>query len=228
MGGRQLVCSKHQVKLAPEPFAQGSVRYARWGQLNDKSAESPWRACVLKEFKSRDARQHSIENYLMEMEVNAVAAALALEFNKAAKPPPNRQMRYVGASVATVKEPWCVNHYFVEEALTGEFTRYSYNTGYWEEATLDQWLLKFALFTHEVTKGYLMVADLQGVLTEDGYVLTRSGDPLHGPGAVWQHQPWCGDDRAVQGVCRGAPGEACRLRPEGSRHHGGGRGRRVV
>lgn len=180
--GRQLVCAKHHVKVAPEPFAQGSVRYARWGRLNDGSAEEPWRAVVFKDFKSKDPRQHSIESYLVEMEVNAVAAALALEFNKVVEPPTNRQMRYVGASVATVKQPPTARvhapkerHFFVEEALEGEFTRYSYNTGYWEEGTLDKWLLKFALWTHEVTNGYLMVADLQGVLTDDGYVLT---DPV--------------------------------------------------
>lgn len=66
-------------------------------------------------------------------------------------------------------------HYFVEEALHGDFTRYSYNSGFWEEERLDEWLLRFALWTYEVTEGYLMVTDLQGVLTENGYTLT---DPV--------------------------------------------------
>ena len=40
---------------------------------------------------------------------------------------------------------------------------------------LDEWLLRFALWTYEVTGGYLMVTDLQGVLTAEGYTLT---DPV--------------------------------------------------
>ena len=49
------------------------------------------------------------------------------------------------------------------------------NTGYFNPYTLNEWLLRFSLWTYEKTDGYLMVSDLQGVLTEKGYVLT---DPV--------------------------------------------------
>ena len=67
--------------------------------------------------------------------------------------------------------------YFVEQMLPGKFQKYSCNTGYWEDdpAVLDRWLLEFALWTAEVTKGFMMVSDLQGCRTAEGYQLT---DPV--------------------------------------------------
>ena len=176
---RKLLCDTHAVKVAPEPFATGNVRFARWGRImrsaGGEGGEESWQRCIFKDFKTTDQRLHALEQYLIEMEVNAVASALAEEFNKVASPPPSRQMRYVGASVASVEDGKHEKHFFVEEVLDGDFTRYSYNSGYWEEEKLDEWLLKFALWTHAVTGGYLMVTDLQGIATQDGYVLT---DPV--------------------------------------------------
>jgi len=63
----------------------------------------------------------------------------------------------------------------MEPYLEGAFTRFSYNTGFWEEGVLDSWLLRFALWTYAVTDGFLMVADLQGVRNGKGYLLT---DPV--------------------------------------------------
>lgn len=176
---RKFVCEKINVQVAPEPFATGNVRFARYGRIFDGPGGST-RPCVFKDFKTSDRRQHGLERYLVEMEVNAVAAALATEFNRVACPPSDKQMSYVGASVATVREeaekgPAKESHYFVEEMLHGEFTRFSYNSGYWEEERLDEWLLRFALWTVEFTGGYLMVTDLQGVVTDEGYILT---DPV--------------------------------------------------
>ena len=68
-----------------------------------------------------------------------------------------------------------VPFFFVEQYLDGDFTRYSYNTGFWEESRLNEWLLRFALWTYEITDGFMMVADLQGVHTPSGFILT---DPV--------------------------------------------------
>ena len=40
---------------------------------------------------------------------------------------------------------------------------------------MDESLARFSRYTFEVTGGYMMVVDLQGALTEDGFVLT---DPV--------------------------------------------------
>jgi hypothetical protein len=168
-----------QIKVAPEPFAAGNLRLARFGQImtSDGSGGSSatWQRCVFKDFKSKDAKDHLLERYLEEMEVNSVASALAAEFNRTQRPPANRQVRYVLSSVATVKTAKGSRTYFAEPFLEGSFTRFSYNTGHWEEDRLDPWLLRFALWTYEVTGGFLMVADLQGILSDQGFVLT---DPV--------------------------------------------------
>jgi len=191
---------KCMIKVAPEPFATGNLRFARHGQIvaggasdlgtfsrsSSRTVWSPfkggyaseatvWQPCVFKDFKSKDAKAHTLERYVEEMEVNSVASALAAEFNKTQHPPANRQMRYVLSSVATVETAKGPRTYFAEPFLDGTFTRFSYNTGYWEEDRLDPWLLRFALWTHEVTGGFMMVADLQGIVTDEGYVLT---DPV--------------------------------------------------
>jgi hypothetical protein len=168
-----------QVKVAPEPFATGNLRLARFGQIMSSGgsggSSATWQRCVFKDFKSKDAKDHLLERYLEEMEVNSVASALAAEFNRTQRPPANRQVRYVLSSVATVKTAKGSRTYFAEQFLEGSFTRFSYNTGHWEEDRLDPWLLRFALWTYKVTGGFLMVADLQGILSDQGFVLT---DPV--------------------------------------------------
>ena len=168
-----------QVKVAPEPFATGNLRLARFGQImtsgGSGGSSAVWQPCVFKDFKSKDAKDHLLERYLEEMEVNSVASALAAEFNRTQRPPANRQVRYVLSSVATVETTKGSRTYFAEPFLEGSFTRFSYNTGHWEEDKLDPWLLRFALWTYEVTGGFLMVADLQGIQSDQGFVLT---DPV--------------------------------------------------
>jgi hypothetical protein len=168
-----------QIKVAPEPFAAGNLRLARFGQImtsgGSGGSSATWQPCVFKDFKSKDAKDHLLERYLEEMEVNSVASALAAEFNRTQRPPADRQMRYVLSSVATVETAKGSRTYFAEPFLEGSFTRFSYNTGLWEEDRLDPWLLRFALWTYEVTGGFLMVADLQGIQSDQGFVLT---DPV--------------------------------------------------
>jgi hypothetical protein len=172
-------CERCQIKVAPEPFSAGNLRLARFGQIMTSSgsggSSAVWQPCVFKDFKSKDAKDHLLERYLEEMEVNSVASALAAEFNRTQRPPADRQMRYVLSSVATVETTKGSRTYFAEPFLEGSFTRFSYNTGHWEEDRLDPWLLRFALWTYEVTGGFLMVADLQGIQSDQGFVLT---DPV--------------------------------------------------
>jgi hypothetical protein len=172
-------CERCQIKVAPEPFAAGNLRLARFGQImtsgGSGGSSATWQPCVFKDFKSKDAKDHLLERYLEEMEVNSVASALAAEFNRTQRPPADRQVRYVLSSVATVETAKGSRTYFAEQFLDGSFTRFSYNTGHWEEDRLDPWLLRFALWTYKVTGGFLMVADLQGILSDQGFVLT---DPV--------------------------------------------------
>ena len=164
------------VKVGEQPFAQGNLRFARHGMVKFVGAsgeDGKWRGLVLKDFKmvKDDA---SKDAYLKEMEASTVANALAKAFVADQSPP--IKIRYAESPVISVqREGKPERYFFVEEKLEGEFTKFSNNTGYFNPYTLNEWLLRFSLWTYEKTDGYLMVSDLQGVLTEKGYVLT---DPV--------------------------------------------------
>lgn len=161
------------IQVAKEPFATGNLRFARYGRI--QGAEGAWTSCVFKDFKMAGPSEHTLERYLEEMEVNSVASALAAEFNQRFSPPPEQKISYVLSSVAEVTSTGDQPFFFVEQYLEGDFTRFSFNTGFWDDARLNEWLLRFALWTYEVTDGFMMVADLQGVHTRSGFVLT---DPV--------------------------------------------------
>ena len=60
--------------------------------------------------------------------------------------------------------------------LAGQFTKYCNNTGFWDEGVFDPTLAAFVKWAYEITGGYLIVADLQGVkCPHHGFLLT---DPV--------------------------------------------------
>eukprot|EP00900_Chrysochromulina_parva_P015530 jgi/Chrpa1/23979/Chrysochromulina_OHIO_Genome00025945-RA len=139
----------HLTQTPADDVAAGSGGGYGGGSGGSGGSSATWQPCVFKDFKSKDAKDHLLERYLEEMEVNSVASALAAEFNRTQRPPADRQMRYVLSSVATVETAKGSRTYFAEPFLEGSFTRFSYNTGPWEEDRLDPWLLRFALWTYE-------------------------------------------------------------------------------
>ena len=60
-------------------------------------------------------------------------------------------------------------YYFVEDELPipkdADFTKWCNNTGHWDldPKVFEPTLAEFSLWTYEVTKGYMIVCDLQGV-----------------------------------------------------------------
>ena len=77
------------VKVAPQPFAEGNLRFARKGklQLGDGSA---WVDVVLKDYK-RKKDDADKEAYLRDMESVTVAGALAKAFCDKHAPPAAQQ-----------------------------------------------------------------------------------------------------------------------------------------
>ena len=131
----------------------------------------------------------ALERYLKEMEVNSVASALAAEVNQRFSPPPEQKISYVLSSVAEVTSTGGQPFFFVEQYLEGDFTRFSFNTGFWDDARLNEWLLRFALWTYEVTDGFMMVADRSaGRSHSKRLCFDRPSRPLQGPQALWEHQ----------------------------------------
>ena len=68
---------------------------------------------------------------------------------------------------------FCTEHLLPTDGT--EFIKFSNNTGYWDEDSLNETLLRFTKYTHDATHGFIIVTDLQGVRKGNTYHLT---DPV--------------------------------------------------
>jgi hypothetical protein len=174
------------MRRAKHPFAEGEIRIAYHSQLSrrkdglDDNAKS---AMVMKSFKHVGKGLNDRAQYLKQMEVSTIADFLANEYN-ASPYRPSHCARIRVLTVAVVEEEDEKNEkngnrrFCAEECLPTDgtdFTKFSNNTGYWDEDHLDESLLRFTLFTHTISQGYLMVTDLQGVRKGREFILT---DPV--------------------------------------------------
>lgn len=158
---------------AKHPFAQGELRLAYYAKLgtNESSLSSPDGKGdkVLKSFKKESSDR---KDYLSQMEVSTIAHFLAEEYNKKSRPSHCPEVKFLTVNVVEAEGE---SRYCAEDQLPGaatSFTKYSNNTGYWNEDEINQSLLLFTRFTYETTRGYLMVTDLQGVRDGNSYILT--------------------------------------------------------
>eukprot|EP01041_Mallomonas_annulata_P007994 gene7994-16358_t len=69
---------KLRVKMAPQPFAYGETRIAKYAVVNIHS----WIPAILKEFNMIGPEIHSVSRYIQHIEVSAIAFFLAQEYNK--------------------------------------------------------------------------------------------------------------------------------------------------
>ena len=177
------VTSTMFMRRAPSPFAEGEIRLAYHGQLAKVGRDLGKNPMVMKSFKYLGRGIHDRDQYLKQMEVSAIAHFLAKEYNKALAKPSH----CLGINVLPVivveevdeRNELSGNRRFCAEHLLPsggtEFTKYSNNTGYWDEDNLNETLLRFTKYTYDITDGYLMVTDLQGVHKDNTYYLT---DPI--------------------------------------------------
>jgi len=174
--------SRAQVQLATLPFAQGESRVTRHA-LRDGSA------AVAKHFKtpvddddddddgdsvggvaasgSNAISSVVLQAHLVLSEVAAVAGFLADLFSSGK--PQGERVIFLAAGAAS--GDGVVPFSLEAELPASEFKRFSNNIGWWEPGA-PRLLMEFTRFTHEATKGHMMVVDLQGVKTEDGWLLT--------------------------------------------------------
>jgi hypothetical protein len=138
---------------------------------------------VKKSFKHVGKGLNDRTQYLKQMEVSTIADFLANEYSRSPDRP-SRCARIRVLTVAVVEEEDEKNEkngnrrFCAEECLPADgtaFTKFSNNTGYWDEDHLDESLLRFTLFTHTISQGYLMVTDLQGIRKGREFILT---DPV--------------------------------------------------
>ncbi|XP_024402664.1 uncharacterized protein [Physcomitrium patens] len=156
-----------QVQIAKHPFSdEGAVRWP-YHALITYPNESP-RSMVVKRFKTplgKDVREiHKRERYWAQMEVQSVSAHMANEFNKITSNMKNvKKVEFTEVTTLEVGSGSNIKFYNMESLLEGEWMRYSNNGGYVNTLDYAAVLQAFTHWTHERSRGLLMVTDLQGV-----------------------------------------------------------------
>ena len=176
-----------RMQIAPNPFAKGSVRLAFYGKMiypslkSDTSTE-PFDNIVFKEIISLPTVEElDRERYIADLEVQTVAAKLALEFNgRLCKTchNPNIKIKFLMAKVVQISETGSTSdkssrYLAYEKRFRGDPTmiKYMNNLDFvLDPKTLDEngrkrleLAIAFSHFTYDVTDGYLLVCDLQGI-----------------------------------------------------------------
>ena len=167
--------TKMLMRRPKDPFAEGEMRLAYFCQIGkDETALLSGNGDkVLKSFKKTAKTSSDRQRYLGQMEVSSISHFLAEEYNKTCCPPHCPKIRFL--TVYVVEEEDSEERFCAEDQLpcaATAFTKYSNNTGYWNEDEINQSLLLFSHFTHKKTGGYIMVTDLQGVRHGNEYILT--------------------------------------------------------
>jgi len=169
-------------RRAASPFAEGEIRLAYHAQLARSMLDlhSTKSAMVMKSFKHVGEGLNDRGQYLKQMEVSNIASFLAKAYNSSAYRPPHCA-RIHFLEVCVVEEEADANESSGNRRFCAEaplpiggsnFTKYSNNTGYWNDDHLDESLLRFSEFSFKASGHYLMVTDLQGVRKDGEYFLT--------------------------------------------------------
>ncbi|KAL7578865.1 hypothetical protein ACA910_006842 [Epithemia clementina (nom. ined.)] len=171
------------MRRAAHPFAEGEIRIAFHAQLSrlECNLSNEKSSMVLKSYKHVGKGLNDRNQYLKQMEVSTIAHFLACKYNTSCERPSHCGMISL-LDVCVVEEESEDNEkhgdrrFCAEEPLpVGTFTKFSNNTGHWDEDNLHETLLRFTDFTFQATNGYLMVTDLQGVQNGNSFTLT---DPV--------------------------------------------------
>jgi Alpha-kinase family len=125
-----------RLKVAPQPFAQGALRWAFKSQIK----LGTWQDGIVKLFKDSSKRSNTRARYLAQIEVSTISAFLAEEYNKIKQPQhlPITFLKSHVVEVTTVDDS--KEHYNLERELPHTahgFTKFSNNTGYWNTDHFD-------------------------------------------------------------------------------------------
>ena len=163
------------VTFSPTHFAQGRFRFAYMGHYTEPSWKRG-KKIVVKELK--ESYTWYTSDWDTTVKIHDKAAELARGFN--AFSGTNYPIRFTKVSVFKVTSqgdpnatPKLGESVIVEEYIEGQFQKWCNNYGFISAES--QSLPAFMHWSWVHTKGELMVADLQGVWKEDGFVLT---DPV--------------------------------------------------
>lgn len=197
-----------------EPFGQGAFRYAFKGRLHGHGPRDN-ELCVVKVFKEKHADEFSI--YRPDISLYKRANLFAQDFNKLGF---ERKIRFPTPLVARMdshggfrvlflfkrKDTRYVarnEKVFIEKFLPGTYQKFNNNFGFEDEKS-SSLLPAFTHWTYEKSKHKFILCDLQGVKTEDEYLLT---DPA--VNSVEQLYEECGTDCGITGIDAVLKGHTC-------------------
>ncbi|KAI5077764.1 hypothetical protein GOP47_0007588 [Adiantum capillus-veneris] len=156
-----------QVQVGLDPFSNdGASRWPFYAQI--VTHEYDTKIMVVKRFKDKlgvdTLKVHTKEKYIEQMEVQAVSAQFAEEFGHCIHNIPEAK-KVVFTAVSTLHvQP--NTYYNMEKVLKGLWTKFNSNAGYVsDKGTYTDTLQAFSHWTHERSRGMIMVTDLQGVQT---------------------------------------------------------------
>ncbi|CAF3906586.1 unnamed protein product [Rotaria sordida] len=160
-----------KIKIAPNPFAKGSIRFAFYGQYS--SDDSPFVDVVFKEFASTDPKANTFIVYQEHLEIQAIAQFLAEQFNAEQQRLFRNFIPIIYADADLIQQT--INPlkiYQVERRMHQEWRKWNNNSGGVSLSEYSTILQAFSHWTYHITSGRLMVVDLQGVKVDRAYLLT--------------------------------------------------------
>ncbi|CAF0910013.1 unnamed protein product [Rotaria sp. Silwood1] len=160
-----------QIKIAPYPFAKGSLRFAFYGQYC--SDDSPSVDVVFKELASADPKSNTFIVYQEHLEMQAIAQFLAEQFNAEQQYLFRNFIPILYADADLVQQKTDpLKIYQVERRMHQEWRKWNNNSGGVSLSEYSTILQAFSHWTYHITSGRLMVVDLQGVKVDRAYLLT--------------------------------------------------------
>ena len=148
-----------KIQIAAQPFAEGTQRIVYYGV---DCTFSPSKKVVLKEFKYLGEGLNKLDSYKEQMEIQSISSFLAQQFNKE-KPQEAKDIfftKVVTISLYKRSKPFYCSQ---EPLIEGPYVKYNSNYGFVNKDSYAASLNAFTHWTYQVTDGYLMVVDLQGV-----------------------------------------------------------------
>ncbi|CAF4303631.1 unnamed protein product [Rotaria sp. Silwood2] len=160
-----------RMKIAPHPFAKGSLRFAFYGQYSND--DSSFVDVVFKELASTVPKANKFIVYEEHLEMQAIAQFLAEQFNAEQQRLFRNVIPIMYADADLVQQKTNSSKiYQVERRMHQEWRKWNNNSGGVSLSEYSTILQAFSHWTYHITSGRLMVVDLQGVKVERAYLLT--------------------------------------------------------
>ena len=146
---------------------KGDTRLAYYGIAIYKKGEV---RVVLKQSVHIGSGFNSLKNFLVNNQLQTLAAFLAKDFSKFTTKFDFPKLDFIVTKVIQWKNTIEPRYMSMEKLLNGKFMKFNTNNGWVnsEPTRLNLILQAFSYWTYHITKGTLLVVDLQGILPHGG------------------------------------------------------------